>query len=568
MVTCWVAGRRCWSDARDRAQVAWRGATAIPSRRDERQEQEPDTTVDDGHVAALSAGWDAARRSRIRWPASRWMCAGVSAAPAGPSVGPVRPTRSASAGAVVGAVAVVVGAECSVGGVRSRRTVAASACGVVRAALVEAARRRPAPVQSAAPAGRVVLARRSARSSPSDVDARRLRPRRRDAPLAESTTGTTRVGRVDVREARVLSVRADRADRNPTASGAGITIPMPPRAARSAGRRRATRRSPAGARCGSGARSLCSIERPMLAPSFSTSTCIATIPASITPSSGIQARPRTSRSSSGWSGRPRTTRRARERGAAVGAVPRRRAGRDGAGSPDAPARGAPAAGGRARAAASRERVPRPGSGRRDPPPARPGRAAPRRAQVRGACLVHPRRCRRPSSRRARPAGVIAGGVMSVVTSSLRAARRCADFDLGIRRDLARRRRDRAPGQELGLGLVAADADRELRRAHASARARGEEPLDAAVLERVERDRRQPSAGREQLPGRRQRRVELRQLVVDGDPQRLERPARRMTAGELRRNRDRGLDRVDELLGRASAPRGGESRAIARAICDA
>ena len=37
----------------------------------------------------------------------------------------------------------------------------------------------------------------------------------------------------------------------------------------------------------------------MLAPSFSTSTCIATIPASITPSIGIHTRPRISRSSSG-----------------------------------------------------------------------------------------------------------------------------------------------------------------------------------------------------------------------------------------------------------------------------
>jgi hypothetical protein len=32
-----------------------------------------------------------------------------------------------------------------------------------------------------------------------------------------------------------------------------------------------------------------SIERPTLAPSFSTSTCIATMPASITPSTGIHA---------------------------------------------------------------------------------------------------------------------------------------------------------------------------------------------------------------------------------------------------------------------------------------
>jgi hypothetical protein len=53
------------------------------------------------------------------------------------------------------------------------------------------------------------------------------------------------------------------------------------------------------------------IERPMLALSFSTSTCIATMPASITPSTGIHALPRTRRSSSGWSGRPRMTSAAR-----------------------------------------------------------------------------------------------------------------------------------------------------------------------------------------------------------------------------------------------------------------
>jgi len=53
------------------------------------------------------------------------------------------------------------------------------------------------------------------------------------------------------------------------------------------------------------------IERPMLALSFSTSTCIAMMPASMTPSTGIQALPRTRRSSRGWSGRPRTNSAAR-----------------------------------------------------------------------------------------------------------------------------------------------------------------------------------------------------------------------------------------------------------------
>ena len=64
-----------------------------------------------------------------------------------------------------------------------------------------------------------------------------------------------------------------------------------------------------------------SIARPMLAPSFSTSTCIATIPASITPSNGIHARPLTIRSSSEWSGRPQRTTRERASGDRVAAVP-------------------------------------------------------------------------------------------------------------------------------------------------------------------------------------------------------------------------------------------------------
>jgi hypothetical protein len=53
------------------------------------------------------------------------------------------------------------------------------------------------------------------------------------------------------------------------------------------------------------------IDRPMLALSFRTSTCIAMMPASMTPRTGIHARPRTRRSSSAWSGRPRMNSAAR-----------------------------------------------------------------------------------------------------------------------------------------------------------------------------------------------------------------------------------------------------------------
>lgn len=59
----------------------------------------------------------------------------------------------------------------------------------------------------------------------------------------------------------------------------------------------------------------------MLAFSLSSSTCVATIPASITPSSGIQLRPRTKRSISRWSGSARMNSSAR----ACGLGPRFRA---------------------------------------------------------------------------------------------------------------------------------------------------------------------------------------------------------------------------------------------------
>ena len=135
-----------------------------------------------------------------------------------------------------------------------------------------------------------------------------------------------------------------------------------------------------------------------------------------------------------------------------------------------------------------------------------------------------------------------------VTSSLRAARKCADLDRGLAAT--------SPGVGATARRVSSSASGscpqtqigQLGRADAAAGAGRQEALDEPVLERVERDRRQPPVGCEQIPGRRQRLLELGQLVVDRDPQRLERPAGRMAAGELRRHRHRGLDRVDQLLG--------------------
>src|SRR5690348_2322512 len=64
-------------------------------------------------------------------------------------------------------------------------------------------------------------------------------------------------------------------------------------------------------------------------------------------------------------------------------------------------------------------------------------------------------------------------------------------------------RDGAAGQQFSLGLVPADADRDLRRADTPARASREKALDAAILERVERDRGEAAVGVQQIPGDRQ-----------------------------------------------------------------
>src|SRR5207247_1904728 len=69
----------------------------------------------------------------------------------------------------------------------------------------------------------------------------------------------------------------------------------------------------------------------------------------------------------------------------------------------------------------------------------------------------------------------------------------------------------------------------------------------------EADRREPPARPQQLERRRQRRLERAELVVDGDPQGLKDPLRRMPVAEPRGRRDRGLDHVDELAGALEGP---------------
>src|SRR5262245_33280003 len=109
-------------------------------------------------------------------------------------------------------------------------------------------------------------------------------------------------------------------------------------------------------------------------------------------------------------------------------------------------------------------------------------------------------------------------------------------------------RDGALGDQLGLRLAPADADRQLRWADAAASAVGEEALDTAVLQRVEGDRAEPSADAEDVPGQRQRAVQGLELSVDGDADRLEGSLGRVPAPEALRRRDRGLDRGHQLGG--------------------
>ena len=112
-------------------------------------------------------------------------------------------------------------------------------------------------------------------------------------------------------------------------------------------------------------------------------------------------------------------------------------------------------------------------------------------------------------------------------------------------------------EQLRLGLVAAQADRELGRADATAREVGEEALHPAVLERVEGDRRQPAALDEQPQAAGERAVERVELAVDGDPDRLEGALRGMAAAEAIRGRNRGADRLDQLAGGLERPPAGD-----------
>src|SRR5688572_5991088 len=121
--------------------------------------------------------------------------------------------------------------------------------------------------------------------------------------------------------------------------------------------------------------------------------------------------------------------------------------------------------------------------------------------------------------------------MSVLLLELAGGAQARGPGARVRRHLARTGGDGAAEDQLGLRRAAAAADGQVGRADAAAGAVGEEALDAPVLQRVEGDGRQAAVLAQDLPGERQRGVELGELLVDGDPDRLEGALGRVPAGE-------------------------------------
>src|SRR5262249_10571299 len=97
-----------------------------------------------------------------------------------------------------------------------------------------------------------------------------------------------------------------------------------------------------------------------------------------------------------------------------------------------------------------------------------------------------------------------------------------------------------------LRFAATPADWQVGRTDTAARCVAEAVLDDAVFQRVERDDGQPAARLDELERVVQAGLELAELVVDGDPQRLEGALGRVALAEARGRRDRGLDHLDQL----------------------
>ena len=129
---------------------------------------------------------------------------------------------------------------------------------------------------------------------------------------------------------------------------------------------------------------------------------------------------------------------------------------------------------------------------------------------------------------------------------MRCARRARGHGGDAVRSAARKRAARARGLwaiSAALGLTARrDSSLKLGAADSAANrlvprgsrrrlaAPAQKLLDPPILERVERHDGEPAAGRQQLLGGGEAAIELAELVIDGDPQRLERPGRRILPG--------------------------------------
>src|SRR5207244_10136640 len=108
------------------------------------------------------------------------------------------------------------------------------------------------------------------------------------------------------------------------------------------------------------------------------------------------------------------------------------------------------------------------------------------------------------------------------------------------------RADRLPRGRAELRSLAAHADREVGRTLAAAFAIAHEALDDPILERMEADHREPATGPQHRERGRQRGLEGAELVVDGNPERLEHALGGMTVSKAGRSRNRRLDRLDEV----------------------
>jgi hypothetical protein len=119
--------------------------------------------------------------------------------------------------------------------------------------------------------------------------------------------------------------------------------------------------------------------------------------------------------------------------------------------------------------------------------------------------------------------------------------------------LLRGRTNRPPGEHSHTRLGVAPANGKVRRTNTTPRLVREEALYEAILEGVIRNDNQASAGIQYIECRRQRRPKRSKLVVDLDPERLERAAGGVAAVAPGGRRNRFLDNLGELGCRWNRP---------------